>query len=54
MEAPYFCGGCGKPVLIVNQLTVRHCECKAPIIASMRAPLAGRGGLAEGRRGGVS
>ena len=41
----YRCSKCQAPVVVLPGLVVRQCECAAPIIAEMRATMAGKGGV---------
>jgi len=41
----YTCESCKAPVTIVNGTPVRTCKCTAPIVASLRATVTGKGGV---------
>jgi hypothetical protein len=39
------CKECGKEAKIVEGNLVKECECKAPVIAEMKAEVIGEGGI---------
>lgn len=41
----YRCGACSLAVVLVDGKLVRACSCTAPVVAEMRATMAGTGGL---------
>lgn len=41
----YACQCCNAPVTMVNGTPVKTCKCSAPIIASLRATVTGKGGV---------
>lgn len=41
----YTCKKCGLAVIVTKEATIKACNCKAPIIASMSAVASGKGGV---------